>query len=293
MDMVNKKRKVNFFSLSLSKEGVVYPMAEHMQRLSTYINSLSATDRKLDLRDDKIYLIDTIEFVSPYILNILFKSAKHSYRAPLLDKNTVEERDNPKTITEGERINTHVLLKFEENTVSMFLEAGNNLLKGRYIIDYLNHMIHRYNTYNDIEHQIPGTIDLDMIVSEQFIQALENAQRITCATLYTEKSIIGPDYLNFANQTEEVKDEVTIELHANRRRSLKDMLYHVNDHLNGVNSHIKRIRAKGLLSNGNEITLDTEAMIKKEFIEVQQDRETGIFYTPNVFAQLAVLANRN
>ena len=99
------KRKVSFNYLFLKHEGLELSIENALSTIVTFLLSKEKIDRKQDVNSDKFAFLDNVDYdtTSEYhTMQLLFKSAKHSYRAPLLDKNTAEARDNPKTMSEGD-----------------------------------------------------------------------------------------------------------------------------------------------------------------------------------------------
>ena len=285
-----KQRKIGFFFLQLvSNEGHL-EIEPIFDRLLRYIISQSKTKRKQDLSNDRIYFIESYSYDSEnHLTKILFKSAKHSYRAPLLNRNTVESRDNPKTLEEGEQIKTHLLVKFKDGDAIVFLETGRDILTMKNIADYLNLFVSVFNSNHDRD-KIEGGFHFDMIPRDDFREVLDSMQRVTCASIYVSKQILGSDALNFSNTTHEAKEDIIIEVKAQRGRSLKTLLYDFLAKLNG-GQVIQRIRATGKLPNKSESIIDTSFIIKKEYIEAQQNKETGEYNTPFMFSQLVLLSN--
>jgi len=285
-----ERRKIGFFFLQLVGNNGQLDIESVFDRLLRYIISQSRTKRKQDLSNDRIYFIESYLYDSQnHLAKILFKSAKHSYRAPLLNRNTVESRDNPKTIEEGEQIKTHLLVKFKEGDALVFLETGRDILTMKNISDYLNLFISIFNN-NHNRDKIEGGFHFDMIPRDDFREVLDSMQRVTCASIYVSKQILGSDALNFSNTTHEAKEDIIIEVKAQRGRSLKTLLYDVLAKLNG-GQIIQRIRATGKLPNKSESIIDTSFIIKKEYIEAQQNKETGEYNTPFMFSQLVLLSN--
>lgn len=143
------KRKVSFNYLFLKHEGLELSIENALSTIVTFLLSKEKIDRKQDVNSDKFAFLDNVDYdtTSEYhTMQLLFKSAKHSYRAPLLDKNTAEARDNPKTMSEGEQMKTHLLIKFKEGDAVLFLEMGNNLLTCGNIVNYLNYVLLSYNS---------------------------------------------------------------------------------------------------------------------------------------------------
>lgn len=288
------KKKVGFFSIQLSftenEEEQFSNVNDSLPPLLSYICELNKINRKHELTSEKFCFIDSCNYNEHgKIAELLFKSAKHSYRAPLIDKNTVESRDNPKRIEEGEQIKTHVLLKFQENEAIVFLETGQNHMKMANIIDYLNSFIPSYNESS--EEKIVGSFIFYMIPNNDFREVLNNMSRVVCAEIYINKSLLGSEALNFSNITENVQENIVLSVKSEKKKTIKTMVYDVVNKFNDTKSSIRRIRIKGRMSNNNEAIIDTEHLVKKEYIEVERNRDTGEYDTPSVFAQLKMLSN--
>ncbi len=289
-----QKRKISFNWLHLSSmvenEEVFTNVESNLLALLSYISALPKIQRKYNLTKDKFCFIESFSFEdNSQCVELLFKSAKHSYRAPLLDKNTVEARENPKRIEEGEQIKTHVLLKFVENNAIAFLETGLNLMTMSNIVEYLNSFVAPYN--NSAEEEIVGRYSFDMMPRDDFREVLDSMSRVVCAELFINKSLLGSDALNFCNITEDIQENMVLSLKSEKKKSIKNSLYQVISHFSGANSKINRIRVRGKMPNNNDGIIDTSFIVKKEYIEVEQNEDTGEFNTPSMFAQLKFLAN--
>lgn len=290
------KRKVSFNYLFLKQGDMEQPIENALSTIVTYLLTKEKINRKHDINSDKFMFLDNSEYdiTSEYhTMQLLFKSAKHSYRAPLLDKNTVEARDNPKTLSEGEQMKTHVLIKFKDGDAILFLEMGNNMLTCGNIINYLNSALLLYNSQfeeND-EQRILGKFTFEMIARDDFQEVLQGMDRVLCAEIYVDKSILGSEVLNFSTPSAQIKENVMLTVKAERKKSIKDHIYDLIDKANDTHSKIRRIRVIGKAINGNSSIIDTDFIVKKEFIEVQQDSDTGEYVSANVFSKLMELSN--
>lgn len=293
------KRKIGFYYLLLKENidgtEVVYSVEESLNKLFPFMLSLEPVARKQDLYNDKFVFIDnysvSVSSDSCRLTEFLFKSAKHSYRAPLLNRNTVEARDNPKTMAEGEQMKTHGLIKYKDGDAICFLETGQNMLTCSNIVDYLNKSREIYNSNQTEEDNIiKGIYCFDMIARDDFREVLDSMSRVTLADVYIDKSILGSDVLNFSNPSEELQEQIVMSLKADRKKNIKQHIYDILDHLNGTESKIRRIRVKGKLPNDNESIIDTSFINKKEYVDAQQDEDTGEFNTPYMFTQLKLLS---
>ena len=288
-----QKRKISFNWLHITKivNGVdVFTNVESILPVYLeYICQFDKVQRKHDLTKDKFCFIESYRFdTTAHYVELLFKSAKHSYRAPLIDKNTVEERDNPKRIDEGEQVKTHLLLKFKEDDAIVFLETGLNLMTMANIVEYLNSFLVSFN--NTDEEKIEGQFTFDMIPREDFQEVLDSMARVVCAEIYVDKTLLGSDALNFSNITEDVQENMVLTLKSEKKKSIKSTLFQIVNYFNGTDSKINRIRVKGKLANNNESIIDTSFIIKKEYVDVEQNEDTGEFNTSSMFTQLRFLA---
>lgn len=284
------QRKINFFFLQLSENERIFEIEMNVNKLLRYISSVSRTRRKQDLPNDRICFLESYSYdENTHIAKLLFKSAKHSYRAPLLNRNTVELRDNPKTIEEGEQVKTHILIKFKEGDAIVFLETGRDILTMKSITDYLNLFVSIFNN-NHNRDKINGLFRFDMIPRDDFGEVLNNMQRVTCASIYVQKQILGSEALNFSDTTHEAKEDIIIEVKAQRGLSLKTMMYDLLAKFNGGQT-IQRIRAIGKLPNNSDAIIDTSFIIKKEYIDAQRSEDTGEYNTDYMFSQLVLLSN--
>lgn len=287
------KRKIGFYFILYKKGEMEFPSWIPIMNICNYMNSLERSSRKSDLDGNKFGFIADFFPESESIAQILFKSAKHSYRAPLLDRNTVEERENPKTMNEGEQMKTHVVLKNIEGSVIALIESGNNLMTGNNIIDYLNFGVSMYNsTKRQDNEKLDGHFSLAMIPRDDFREMLEKMSRVTCANIFLDKNILGSSELNFGEPSETMQEDIVLQIKAKPRNSILDSIYHIVDKMNKTTSNIKRIRVVGRTENNNETIIDTEFIIKKEYVEVSQNSDTGEFSSIEMFASIKDLANQ-
>lgn len=286
------KRKIGFYYISYKKGDLEFSAWNPILSVCRYMVSLDKSTRKKDLEGNKFGFISEISIEGDIVASILFKNAKHSYRAPLLDRNTVEERENPKTMDEGEQMKTHMVLKNVEDSIIALIESGNNLMTGKNIIDYLNFGLSIYNSNIEDSEKLDGIFSLDIMPRDDFEEALDNMNRVTCASIFIDKNILGSAMLNFTEPSETMQTDVILQIKANRRKSILDSLYHLVDKYNGNSSNIRRIRVVGRSGNNIETIIDTGFIIKKEYVEVTQNSDTGEFSSFEMFQAIKELSNQ-
>ncbi len=287
-----EKRRIGFFNLYCIEGEKTLNIVENLAKTLRFIANQTNKLKKKDLSDDRICFLDFYNYDEEKgLIKILFKSARHSYRAPLLNRNTIEARENPKTKDEGEQIKTHLLIKFIEGDAIVFLETGRNILSMKIITEYLNTFISIYNNNHKKEH-IEGHFRFNMIPRDDFREVLENMQRVTFAEVFIDKQILGGDALNFSDRIEHVQEDIAISLKTVKKESIKQTIYDILSKITDGRTDIKRIRVKGKMSDSTESIIDTDFIVKKEYIEAQQSEETGEYNTQYMFSQLELLANK-
>lgn len=286
------KRKIGFYYIYLKNGELESPSWPPLLSVLNHVMAMSRSDRKRDLDGNKFAFMDTFSRPEENLVTILFKNAKHSYRAPLLNRNTVEERENPKTMDEGEQMKTHIVLKLVEGSIIALIECGNNLMTANNIVDYLDFGLLSLNETLEEEHKIQGHFTFDMMPRDDFREMLYNMSRVTCASIYYDKTVLGSEAFEFANISESMQDDIVVQLKAKRKKSILDSLYHFVDKHNNGNGRVKRIRVVGRTNNNNETIIDTGFIIKKEFVEVNQNEDTGEFNSLDMFASIKDLSNQ-
>jgi len=288
--MKDIKRKVGFYYLSLVNNENSLPIDEELCRLIKFIEAQTKKVRKQDISDDKFCLLDSSDFTEDdSILSLLFKSANHSYRAPLLNKNTIEERENPKTLDEGERKKTHLIVKFKDGDAIVFLETFGGALSLKQISEYLNHFIRYYNETHK-RNKLLFHFGFSLIPRDDFREVLDSMQRVVCASVYIEKQILGSSALKFSERTNSVQEDVVLEIKAKRTENIKNTVYDIFAKLIGGEA-IRKIKVTGKSSNNNDVVIDTDFIGKKEYVQAQQNEDTGEINSTYMFSQLIELSN--
>lgn len=178
------QRKIGFFSLYSKNEEAKWAVTDTLVTILNYISKQTKKVRKIDISNDRFCFLDMFIYnEEDGIIKLMFKSARHSYRAPLLNRNTAESRENPKTKEEGEQVKTHLLIKFKDGDVFVFLETGHGILSMKTITDYLNTFIKLYNDNHKKEY-IDGYVEFHMIPRDNFNEVLDSMKRVVCADIY-------------------------------------------------------------------------------------------------------------
>ncbi|MFN5516057.1 MAG: hypothetical protein ACK5CA_15290 [Cyanobacteriota bacterium] len=270
-------RKIGFYSLqvvSRSDAGNVFS-AFRLREVVNYIVTLAREDRRWDATDRKFFFLSDAD-VSPNNPNIetwIFKGAEHGYRPPLLNSNTLQERDNPRQIDEGDMVKTHLGLCYYEDEIILVLEeikSGININRiSRYLESFAGGFYHLSGNNLDFK------IRYSSIPKENFLEELQKLRRVRLGYVSVSRQLLGSEFLNFSDRIHEIKKEINIEIKANRMGSILEPITDIYNRFAVSNQEIKKIRVYGLDENDHEILLDTEIIKRIQHIELQTNILTG------------------
>ena len=131
------------------------------------------------------------------------------------------------------------------------------------------------------------------VFKENFIEQLQAMNRVMKAVIYTDKRILGSDSLNYMERTSNVKEEMSINLSVKRGASMKDAILDAWNKLVAGRTEITRIRVEGEGEHDEKTVINTEQFAKIEYMEVNQNEDTGEFVTPEVFNWMMLIAQRS
>lgn len=212
---------------------------------------------------------------------IVMKSARHSFRPNLIHRDTVEERENPKRIEEGECEKSHIVTKVTDNNICLILDVHKGGITIRQLVKYLNEFGRNINTV-----EAPINFGYEIVVDRNFLAELNNLDRVTCAEVIMDKQILGSDALNYSNRINQVKQNITLTVKAERGGNIIDSVTDIYHRLIGGSERIDRIRIVGRNDENNEVKLSTDFIEKQEWIQASINEETGEISSSEVFFEM-------
>ncbi len=286
-----QRRKVGFYSLTVQDlNNNNEPVSTNVfSKLLNDISKLNSEDRILDLsKTNKFHLLHQLKPLSKF-QNIVFASAKYHHRPPLINKNTAGERDNPKRIEEGELEKTHISFKYLKDEIILLLEERAAGISIGTIRDYFNTFL---NQLYNLPHNKLFRIEYAIIPKGDFFDELENLKRVCIGQIYSNKAILGSEFLNFANRVEPVQDDIIITIKAKRKKTIKDIVSSLGNKLLSNKMPISKIRVYGYSQDGNQVMLDTDIIKMTEYVDVEIKEDTGIVNSLEIFSKFnSILSN--
>lgn len=278
------KRNITYHYLIYNNQDNSQDTWRNLLNLLQHIQGLSRILRKRDIeKSEKFLLLESFALIGEDKLNLLFISARRNYRAPLIDSENLSARDNPKRLSEGEQVKTHLSLRLTMDSVLCLLESGESTLTIKQITKYLNSFIALYNRLLSEEHIIQGVFNSAIIARNDFEEILNDSSRVMSAQIKARKQLLGSAFMNFSDYTEEVSDEINIKISAKRNRNI---LRTISDMLRGNNSNVISMRVFCKMPDDTDSVIDTGTIVRKEFIDVDRNEITGEFDTSSMFRKL-------
>lgn len=290
-----KKVKVLYYQLYIKhwKKGEkdnseLEPYIEIEETL-TKINKLARLKKFFDLNNGKFFFLES--FISSkiddnIILKGNFKSARNEFRPNLVNKKTGNERPNPKLLVEGDIEKTHFVFKIakERNEVYLLLEYNYHGVTCSNIIQYLTHYQRKIHKNAGIKKYFD--IVNSMIPGNDFMDGLQLSNKIKIAEVFFDKQLLGGNALNFSNKTIPLKQDLKLVATADVGESIKELAVDLFNTFNADGSKISRVRVFGNDSDNNDIKLDTQTIIKNEWVKVDLNTDTGEVITPQILSRL-------
>jgi hypothetical protein len=285
--MATKTRKVGFYYLTLVSGEMTIDNA--LNDTLNYISNLSKIDRNRTFKSPKFGFLDTIDSSNNNSKHkIIFKSASHSFRPPLVHKDTITERESPKSMEEGETQKTHLITKAINGDVIIILEKHQAGLTIQQIKNYLNYFASLVESDTQIK------FDFETIAKDNFLEEIENLSRVVSADVYVDKQLLGSEVLDYSERTNTVKHEVIISVKAKNRDNISDFARDVYAKLNSGENAIQRLRVVGRNNENNIVKLNTDFIERQEYVKPTVNQVTGEIRTSDLFNEMgSVLQNFN
>ncbi len=286
--MSNPARKISFHTISVNREETQIDPGVLKDVLS-YINELPQEQRVYNIASSrKVHFMKEQSTYQNRFRNIVMVSGKYHHRPDLINVNTAESRENPKTLTEAEEERTHISLDFSNSEIRVVMEDRRSGISISYLVNYIERYARLF--HKETKTSKDYTLDYTVIPKENFLEELNKLSRVACGYIYADKKILGSEYLNYSKRTAEVKDELIINVIAKRGRSILDTIIDSYHKFIVPEENIKRVRIRGINDNGRQILLDTDIIKRIEYIEVHLNDEKGIVVdSDEIFNQFAKL----
>src|SRR5690606_21700207 len=147
-------------------------------------------------RQNKFHFLSSVDFRSPTRQDVVFKSAKYNHRPPLIDRNTAEERSNPKRLQEGDSERTHLGILVSDDEATIIMEERRSGISRTILESYLNTFLKAYRESQGKKRDFH--IEITQLLRKDFLVELSKFNRITDGQIYVTRSALnGSEFLRF------------------------------------------------------------------------------------------------
>ncbi|NOU19304.1 MAG: hypothetical protein HOO91_17240 [Bacteroidales bacterium] len=286
---MNKQRKVTYYTVCTKEieSGEIKPFLD-IVNLFNYVKELPIEERLFEFgRDSKSCYLGAFSKHQD-IYSGFIKSAKHSYRPPLMNRSTGDERDNPKTLSEGDRETTHFAIKESGGEIHLILERN-------FVGITINQFLLYLKKYNEIriKDETDERPSYNLLhytdARSDFFTALNTMNRAVVADVVIDRQLLGSSSLRFSDRIFPVKQEMTLTIKAERSESIKETLIDLWNVFNR-GSDIHKIRIYGTDQDDNDTKIDTSFVEKIDYISANVDSDTGVLNSTELLRELRKLA---
>ncbi|NBB31982.1 hypothetical protein [Cellulophaga sp. BC115SP] len=269
------------------------PFVNIKELIESIIKIRKKKERFQDLKEDRFCFLDNAtisENNGTTLISGLFKSARNEFKPNIINKQTGEERKNPKSLSEGDVHKTHFCIKIDSNEVYLLLESN-------YFGIHINNIIGYFAKFYKILLVSQGkstrlSLNHLVIPQDDFFESLQTLEKTKIAEVYFDKQLLGSRALKFSNRTVSLKNEIKLTLTAQPHESIKEVAIDLFNNLNSEQggSDITKIRIYGNNPDGNPVVLDTTFMTRMDHVEVDLNTETGEVNSTQLLSGMSKIA---
>lgn len=283
-----QKRKLSYWGIEFASGDTHYFDPQLFCRFLEYVNSLAEGDKLFrDEKNNKAVALSSIRDETKqglHLYKIIFKSCKYNHSPDYMSSTDGSERPTDKRLDEGDKELTHMCMRIDGNEAyAIFEERRNGVTMGG-VIKYFNKLLHTFLSQEGIEDNF--YLWASIIPPDDFLTALDTADRISVAQLFVEKRVLGSGYLNLMDVDANSQNDLLMTLKSKPRQSLpKRALKQAFLSIATEGTEINRIRLYGKDINKMNITIDS--LGGKRIEEVTVDlTPNGIVDSYSIFAKI-------
>ena len=283
-----QKRKLSYWGIEFASGDTHYFDPQLFCRFLEYVNGLAEGDKLFrDEKNNKAVALSSIRDETKqglHLYKIIFKSCKYNHSPDYMSSTDGSERPTDKRLDEGDKELTHMCMRIDGNEAyTIFEERRNGVTMGG-VIKYFNKLLHTFLSQEGIEDNF--YLWASIIPPDDFLTALDTADRISVAQLFVEKRVLGSGYLNLMDVDANSQNDLLMTLKSKPRQSLpKRALKQAFLSIATEGTEINRIRLYGKDINKMNITIDS--LGGKRIEEVTVDlTPNGIVDSYSIFAKI-------
>lgn len=283
-----QKRKLSYWGIEFASGDNHFFDAPLFCRFLSYVQSLPDENKLFrDEKNNKAVALSSVRDETKqglHLYKIIFKSCKYNHSPDYMSSTDGSERPTDKQLHEGDKELTHMCMRIDGNEVFTIFEERRNGVTIGGVIKYFNKLLHTFLA----QEGIPDDFYLwaSIIPPEDFLTALESADRVSIAELFVEKKVLGSGYLGLMDVDANSQDDLVMTLKSKPRQSLpKRALKQTFLSLTTEGSQVSRIRLYG--KDINKMSVMIDSLKGKRVEEVTVDlTPNGVVDSYSIFAKI-------
>lgn len=283
-----QKRKLSYWGIDFVSGDNHFFDAPLFCRFLSYMQGLPA-DEKLfrDEKNNKAVALSSIRDETKqglHLFKIVFKSCKYNHSPDYMSSTDGSERPTDKQLYEGDKELTHMCMRIDGNEAFTIFEDRRNGVTMGGVVKYFNKLLHTFLAQEGITDNF--YLWASIIPPEDFLTALEAADRVSVAELFVEKKVLGSNYLGLMDVDANSQDDLVMTLKSKPRQSLpKRAIKQTFLSLTTEGSRVSRIRLYG--KDINKMSVMIDSLKGKRVEEVTVDlTPNGIVDSYSIFAKI-------
>lgn len=264
------KTQVNFQYYKLKKVSVVdkkrkeEPYLE-VEPILDAVYKKDKKDRRFNLKNDKVCFLEVLndkEVAGKYKVHYgIFAIAKRDYRPPILDTIELTERENPRTMKEGDKDRVYFAVKVDRNAhpeVTLILQRNASGFNSNSFKNYINAFFRELFPEED-----ESSLSVDVEMCNSFFSEMQRMRRATTLEVSFDKKILQNNFTSFAGDEMHVEKEVKVSVKAVRSKDLSEMAISVANRMTGNNDDgITNVYVKGYDADNHEMVVNMEKLFR-------------------------------
>lgn len=288
--MSTERRKIGHYAIEMIDEKDQHCFLPQVFR--DFLFNLSNKPRNTRLEnaptENKAILLEgvseTFTVGGLHILNVQFASCKYNHAPDYMSSKSGRIRATSKQKEEGEQELTHFSINLtDEEGYILFEERRSGVSLGR-VEKYLTKWFLQYQREENLTPLYK--FEISYVPQDDFLQMLKRSEKVCSAELFVDKKILGSDFLEFANISTSIRDELILNISPVRGKPIeKSLITQALSKLNGNTNAIKRIRIRIKDEDGINTVVDTIHGKRKNEVTVEL-RENGTVNSDSMFGAL-------
>ena len=291
-----EKRKIGHYTIEMTDgENSCFDS----QLLKDFLFDLVSTSRAERLvnnrKQNKALLLynvsEDITSQDRHIINVTFVSCKYNHAPDYMSSTDGTERATIKRTDEGEEELTHFSIELRSNEGYIVFEERRSGVSIGTVMKYLGEKFADYQ--NKIEAVKNYSIQYFVIAHEDFMTKINTCSRICSAELYTDKDILGDEFVDFAGLSGTLKEELIISMMPQRGQTInRRLIDRIHQTITRRAGRISRMRVKIKDDEGVIAILDTLNGKRKDEVTVDLNAN-GTVNSNSIFRALKEVITGN